>query len=427
MTRVQIPHAFAPLWEPARYKASWGGRGSAKSHSFAQTLAIMGVQRPIRWLFGREIQKSLQDSVYQLMLDKIEAAGLSSAYRPIKSRIYGPDGTLFIFEGLRSNPESIKSLEGLDGAWLEEANRVSKRSLQTLIPTLRKDGSELWASWNPDQPDDPVDDMFRNSLGAPPKSILMPVSWRDNPFFPQVLVDELEWCKRRDPDEYEHVWEGGYRARSKARVFNNWIVEETPEPPAGTVFRFGADFGFAVDPTTLVRCWVHPDRPRTLVVDYEAWEVGCEIDHTPALFAGDDERDRPRWENPQSRRGVPEVLRSNVRADSARPETISYLKQRGFSITGALKGPGSVMDGIEFIKTFDLLVHPRCKHVIDELKRYSFKVDPHTEEVLPVLVDKKNHTIDALRYAVEGLRRAGFKAIPNIRVGGPTREAPSPY
>jgi phage terminase large subunit len=139
----------------------------------------------------------------------------------------------------------------------------------------------------------------------------------------------------------------------------------------------------------LIRCHVEG---RTLYVDQEAWEVGCEIDKTPALFDKVD----------GSRKWL-------IRADSARPETVSYMQRQGFKIVGALKGPGSLEDGVEFLRAFDIVVHPRCENVAKELALYSYKIDPHTEEILPLLEDKNNHTIDALRYALEELRRSGFK------------------
>src|SRR5690606_4760093 len=147
---------------------------------------------------------------------------------------------------------------------------------------------------------------------------------------------------------------------------------------------------------------------RTLFVDREAYKVGCEIDYTPALFAGSDTRTPPRWENPWGWQGIPGSMRWPITADSARPETISYMQRKGFNIAPAKKGAGSIEDGIEFLKSYDIVVHPDCLHTIDELTLYSFKVDKLTDEVLPVLEDKKNHVIDALRYAVENLRRSSY-------------------
>jgi phage terminase large subunit len=210
----------------------------------------------------------------------------------------------------------------------------------------------------------------------------------------------MEWDRNRDPDKYAHVWLGAYIRNSEARVFRNWRVEEF-ETPAKVTWYFGADWGFSVDPTVLVRCWISD---RTLYVDREVYKVGCEIDHTPALF------DKLDPDNPGMAR------RWRITADSARPETISYMKRKGYSrILEAKKGAGSLEDGIEFLRSYDIVVHPRCKKTIDELTFYSYKTDPHTSEILPILEDKHNHVIDALRYAVETLRLSSTYTLEHIR------------
>ncbi len=398
MARVRFPEAFRFLFadkaddgQAVRYRAAYGGRGSAKSHSFCSAAVIKAAQRPLRIGVYREIQRSIRDSAKRLLDDKIEENGLSGFFESTDTEIRGKNGSLFLFNGLRTNPDAIKSTEGLDLALVMEANKVAQRSWDLLIPTVRKPGSEIWAEWNPLHDTDPVDVMFRGPNGPPPGSIVRQVNYVDNPFFPDVLKAEAEYDRRRDPDKYQHVWLGGYTRNAEARVFRNWTVEAF-ETPSDAEFRFGADWGFATDPTVLVRCYL---KGRTLFVDQEAWKVGCEIDHTPALF---DTIDGSRnW---------------TVTADSARPETVSYMRRAGFKIVPALKGAGSLEDGIEFLKSFDIVVHPRCRHVESELGLYAYKQDPLTDEVLPVLEDKDNHTIDALRYALEALRRVRPKVAP---------------
>ncbi len=390
---VQLPEAFRFLWQPladdgspVRYRAVEGGRGSAKSHSLSQAALLKAAERPLRVGCFREVQNSIRDSVKRLLDDKIRETGLSDFYRSTDSEIRGANDSLFIFRGLRSNPDAVKSAEGLDLAIVFEANKVSQRSLELLIPTIRKAGSELWFEWNPDLVTDPVDAMFRGPDGPPPGSIVRKINWDQNPFFPEVLKRELEWDRKRDPDKYAHIWLGEYRRNSEARVFKNWKVEEF-EAPAGTTFRLGADWGFSVDPSVLIRCYIEG---RRLMVDFEAYMVGCEIDNLPDLF-----------------RGVPEAEKWFITADSARPETISYMRNHGFpKINSAVKGAKSLEEGVEFLKSFDIVVHPRCRHLIDELTLYSWKVDDQTGQVLPILSDKDNHVIDALRYACEGVRRA---------------------
>ncbi|WP_225772340.1 PBSX family phage terminase large subunit [Inquilinus sp. Marseille-Q2685] len=386
---LELAPAFRPLQRRCRYKGAYGGRGSGKSHVFAELLVRRCVEgAPVRAVCIRGVQRSLDQSVKRLIEDKIQALGLGSAFRVQADRILGPGGGRIIFQGMQNHTaESIKSLEGYDIAWVEEAQALSIRSLDLLRPTIRKPGSELWFSWNPVRPDDPVDALFRGGP-LPPDCELVPVNWSDNPHFPEVLKAEMEWDRQRDPEKHQHVWLGGYRRVSEARVFTNWKVEAF-ETPAGARFLFGADWGFARDPTVLVRCFV---QGRTLFVDHEAYQVGCEIDRTPALFDT-----------------VPGARRGPIIADSARPETISYMQRQGFgAIKGSAKGPGSVEEGVEFLKAHDILVHPRCRHLIDELALYSYRTDPKTGVILSELEDRGNHAVDALRYAVEGQRRSTY-------------------
>lgn len=383
--RIETPRAFAPLLNPSRYKGAHGGRGSGKSHFFAETLIERCMMQRTDWVCLREVQKSLKQSVKKLLEVKIQDMGLGGHFEVQETLIKCPNGGQIIFQGMQNHTaDTIKSLEGYDGAWFEEAQSCSQRSLDLLRPTIRKEYSELWFSWNPDSPTDPVDALLRGD-NPPPDSIVVQANYSDNPWLPKVLRDEMEYDKRRDFDKYLHVWMGEYQQNSEARVFKNWIVEEF-ERPRGTIFRFGADWGFSVDPSVLVRCSVDG---RTLYVDYEAYMVGCEIVNLPGLFAT-----------------VPESDKWFITADSARPETISHMKNHGYpKINGAVKGKNSLDEGVEFLKSFDIVVHPRCIHVIDELTNYSYKVDPLTEQVLPLLEDKHNHVIDSLRYALEGLRR----------------------
>lgn len=384
------------MGEASPYKAIYGGRGSAKSWTAARVLVGMGWHRPIRWLCGREIQKSIRESVKQLLDDQIHQFKMHDFYRSLDTEIRGANGTQFIFTGLRSNPETVRSLEGLDGAWLEEANTISKRSLTILDPTLRKKGSELWATWNPRFPTDPIDEMFRKGT-PPPGSIVKEVHYYDNPWFKYTdLPEKMEYTKSRDLDAYAHIWLGGYLKNSEARVFKNWTVEEFDTPP-GCTFYYGADWGFSVDPSVLLRCF---KVGRKIYFDRESYQVGCPIDGLPTLF---DKIDPDKDGKGHARKWV-------INADSARPETIDYMRRHGYPrIKGALKGPGSVEDGIEFLQSYDLVVHPRfCPHLVDELTMFSWKMDPLTDQILPILEDKNNHVIDSARYAVEGVRRSSY-------------------
>jgi phage terminase large subunit len=400
---INTPRWFIPLLENARYKGAYGGRGSGKSHAFAEYIVERCVMGRTDVVCLREVQRSLKQSVKKLIEDKIENMGVGTLFTVQHDRIkHNQNGSLIIFEGLASHTaESIKSLEGFDIAWFEEAQSCSQRSLDLLRPTIRKPGSELLFTWNPSMPTDPIEILLRGD-NPPPDAIVKEVNFVNNPWFPDVLQEEMEYDKKRDPDKYAHIWLGDYVKNSETRVFKNWSIEEF-EAPAAAVHRFGADWGFATDPTVLVRCHIIG---RKLYIDYEAYRVGCEIVDTPELFMS-----------------VPEAEKWPITADSARPETISHVRNNGFpKIRAAVKGPKSVEDGIEWLKSFDIVVHPRCKKTIDELTLYSYKEDPLTGNVLPLLVDKKNHVIDALRYACEGARRAkgrpkrGFAKIIPVRM-----------
>ena len=339
----------------------------------------------------REVQKSLDQSVKKLLEEKIESMNAGAYFEVPDKKILSKLGGLIIFQGMQNHTaDSIKSLEGYDVLWGEEAQSLSQRSIDLMRPTIRKPGSQLWFSWNPDLETDPIDVLLRSD-NPPPGTIIVQANYRDNPKLPQVLRDELEYDQKRDPDKFAHIWLGEYRRNSEARVFKNWTIEEFEVDPKA-VIRQGADWGFSVDPTVLVQCWIEG---RKLYVPYEAYRVGCEIVDTPSLFMT-----------------VPDSERWPIIADSARPETISHMQKNGFpKIMPAIKGPKSLDEGVEFLKSFDIVVHPRCKHLIDELTLYSYKTDPLTAQVLPVLDDKDNHVIDALRYACEGSRRAA-KATP---------------
>ncbi len=383
--QIPTPRAFLPLLKPARYKGAYGGRGSAKSHSFAGLMIEENIVQKQDNVCLREIQKSLEFSVKKLLELKISDMNAGSYFEVQDKRILTKRGGVIIFEGLQNHTsDSIKSLEGFDRAWVEEAQTLSQKSLDILRPTLRKDGSEMWFSWNPSQPTDPVD-AFLRCESPPPDSIVVEMNYRDNPWLPDVLKDEIAYDKKRDPDKFAHIWLGEYQRNSEARVFRNWVIEEFDTPP-GAVKRFGADWGFANDPSVLVSCWIEN---RRLYIDYEAYMIGCEIDQLPDLF------DR-----------VPDSRKWFITADSARPETISYMQKHGYpKINAAIKGAKSLEEGVEFLKTYDIVVHPRCVHTIDELTLYSYKVDPLTDKVMPMLDDKDNHVIDALRYACEGVRK----------------------
>lgn len=376
-----FPEAYQELFRPHRYKVFYGGRGSAKSWSVARALILLGYQNKLRILCAREIQRSISQSVHKLLSDNIATMGFSDFYRVTKDGILGYNGTEFLFKGLRFNPIEIKSTEGIDICWVEEAQAVSADSWDILIPTIRKENSEIWVTFNPMDEQDPT---FQRFIANPsPRAYVRKVNYDENPYFPETAREEMDWTKERDYEAYLHIWEGEVRKHSNAVIFAGRFRVEEFDTPKDARFYHGADWGFANDPTALIRCYI---KDRTLYIDREAWGVGVDLDETPALF-----------DSIETARSWP------IKADNARPETISFMKRRGFHISGAKKWAGSIEDGIEYLKSLDIVVHPRCRHTIDEFNHYSYKVDKQTGDVLPVVVDAWNHCIDALRYSQDGL------------------------
>jgi phage terminase large subunit len=388
---ISTPRWSLPLLEAGRYKGAHGGRASGKSHERAEALIERCIMQKTDAVCIREVQRSLQQSVKKLLEDKINKLGVGHLFDIQQTVIRCPWGGIIIFQGMQNHTaESIKSLEGFDIAWVEEAQTLSQRSLDLLRPTIRKPGSELWFTWNPRYETDPVDVLLRGAT-PPPGSIVVEANYRDNPWLPAEMEMEAAYDRDRDPDKFAHIWLGQYQRNSEARVFRNWRVEECA-PATGVTFRLGGDFGFSIDPSCALRCWIEG---RALFIDYEAWQIGCEIDNLPTLFMS-----------------IPDAERWPFVADSSRPETISYLRNHGFpKILSAVKGARSVEEGVEFLKSFDIVVHPRCIHLIDELTLYSYEIDKITSLVLPKLADKNNHMIDALRYACEAVRRVKSTAV----------------
>lgn len=366
--------------EDWRYKVVYGGRGSGKSYAFADVCLIKAIQKQIRILCARQLQTSIRDSVHKLLCDRIFALGLEEWFYITRESIRCKNGSEFIFKGIQNNVMEIKSMEGVDICWVEEAQSVSDESWEVLIPTIRKEGSEIWVSFNPDREDDAT---YKRFVKNPPdncKTVL--VNYNDNPYFPETLRKEMEYCKRIDYPKYEHIWLGKTIMETEAQIFKGKFEIVDFEADDDTEFFYGADWGFANDPTALVRCFIENN---CLFIDYEAGGVGVEMEEIPKLFDT-----------------VPESRKWKIRSDCARPETISYVARHGFKCLPAKKWKGSVEDGIEYMRSFEkIYIHPRCKHLIEEFKFYSYKKDRVSGDILPIIVDAWNHYIDATRYALE--------------------------
>jgi len=245
---IEFPLKLQCLFEPARYKICWGGRGGAKSWGISRALLIIGANRPTRVLCAREFQTSIRDSVHKLLCDQIGAMGLTDFYEITDRTIRGKNGSEFNFVGLKNNVANVKSYEGVDICWVEEAQSVSKRSWDVLIPTIRKEKSEIWISFNPELETDETYQRF--IIHTPANAIVQKINWSDNPWFPEVLRDEKDALKNRDPEAYQTVWEGMCRLTVDGAVFakemqmaeiNNQITNVPYDPikPVYTIWDLG--------------------------------------------------------------------------------------------------------------------------------------------------------------------------------------------
>jgi phage terminase large subunit len=408
---VQLPAYARNLWKPKRYKVMWGGRGGARSWTVARVLLIKAAQSKLRILCTREMQSSLRDSVHQLLRDQIDLMqlpGFSVTDREIRHTV---TGSVFLFEGLRYNVSRVKSLEGIDICWVEEAERISARSWQVLIPTIRKSGSEIWITFNPDQEGDATYQRF--IVHTPKDTWEQQINWEDNPWLTEELRAEKDYAYETDPEAAAHVWGGDLRTISEAQILRGkWVVREFTvsrdakgEPTWNGPYQ-GEDFGFGVDPAAAVRCWVHDN---VLYIEHEMYQHKLELDDTAQALND----------------AIPGFSDYVTRADSSRPDSISFLRRHGVPRIGPTKkGVGSVEDGIAHLRSYkSIVIHPRCKHMVDEAKLYAYKVDQNSGDVLPIIVDKHNHLVDSLRYALEPMiqprRRAGFLFV-NVAVPNPT-------
>ena len=397
--KAKFPDVFAFLFEPARYKVAFGGRAGAKSWNFARALLIQGAQRPLRILCARETMKSISESVHRLLTDQIRLLGLESFYTVEKARIYGHNGTEITFAGLKHNVASIKSSEALDIVFVEEAQALSQESLRVLIPTIRKSHSELWFAFNPDFDDDPVYSMFVKN--PPAGAIVRKVTYRDNPFFPEVLKQEMEYLRATDPDEFEHIWEGSVISLMKSAVYAAELravdrenrITRVPYDPARTVECFW-DLGYS-DLTAVwfaqagpfeyrfidylensgktIQWYLSEMQSRGYVYgnDWLPWDVGL---HATQMGSG---------------KSIEELMRQAGRKVQILPKL-------------------SVADGINAARTIFPLCWfdaERCEEGIRALRHYRYGVNETlgtpTREPLH---DRHSHGADSFRYASIGLR-----------------------
>lgn len=412
-------HPFHSLLRKVRYKIFYGGRGAAKSWAFAEALIRKAAYSNIRVLCTREYQNSIRDSVHRILKDTIYRLGLSAWFVITDNSIKSKVGAEFLFKGLHANSAEIKSTEGIDIVWVAEAQNTAEASWKDLIPTIRKTGSEIWIEFNVTDEEAPT---YKRFVAADPLAfditdnphhtndpancfIRHKVNYTENPYLSDELRYEMEADKAKDYEAYEHIWLGFPKKISDAVVlggryregtFSDELWKEAPR------LYYGADFGYAQDPNTLLRSFV---LDKKLYVEYEAYGLKVELEDMKEFYCGSETNGitKARFD------GVPLSMDWPIKCDSARPEVISYLRGKGFRATAAAKWKGSVEDGIAYLRGFnEIVIHPRCKHTLTEARLWSFKTDRQTGEVLPILIDKHNHTWDAVRYSLDGyIQRSG--------------------
>lgn len=404
--QIKIPPKLIPVFAPRpgayRFRGAYGGRGSGKTRTFAKMTAVfaymfaMSGKRGVI-LCGREYMESLEESSLEEIKAAIREEPFLNAFFEIGEKFIRTRcrRVKYVFTGLRHNLDSIKGKSNVLLAWVDEAENVSDIAWKKLIPTCRAEGAEIWVTWNPEAEESPTDLRFRRRKSKRMRVVEM--NYCDNPWFPAELEgDRLEDLATLTPEEYAWIWEGDYRRRSEAVIYSGkWIEQEFKAKDYWDGPYYGLDFGFANDPTAAVKCWVFDN---VLYIEHDASKQQLELDETAEYL----------------KRKIPGIADHVVRADNARPESISHLRRNGLpKITAVEKGPGSVEDGIAHIRKYrQIVVHPRCKDTKQEFKRYSYKTDRLSGDVLPVIVDKHNHVCDALRYALEPMiKRKGGGAL----------------
>ncbi len=393
--------------QPARTRVFRGGRGSGKTRGIAlrsallvYQLAEMGVEGV--FLASREHLNSLDESSMEEIKGAIRSQPWLADYFDIGEKYIRTRNRRisYAFAGLRHNLDSIKSKARIIGNWTDEAENVSEVAWRKLIPTIREEGdgwqAENWISYNPESQESATHRRFVDSPAA--DCIVTDVNWRDNPWFPEILEKQRLEDQRIRPDVYDHIWEGAFLTVTDAQIFaGKFEVAEFEALPTWDGPYYGLDFGFANDPTAALECYIHK---RVLYVRREAGKTKLELDATGAFVSG----------------RIPGIDRGTIRADSARPESISFLRRHGLpQIIAVDKWPGSVEDGIDHIKSYErVVIHPDCQQTAREFRLYSYKVDRNTGDILRVVMDANNHYMDALRYALGPMikaRSGGFHVL----------------
>lgn len=394
---ILIPKRMELLLYPRRFKVFYGGRGSGKTANVVSYLIEKARFRNSRVGCFREIQNSIKESSYAELVDEINRKGHTQEYRCVDGEItHHITRSKFVFRGLWRNITAIKGMAGLTDVFCEESENISQVSWDTLIPTVRAAGSEIIIVFNPNKETDPtwtnfvepyIDKMV-DGIYQDDDIVVVNVNYVHNPWFTEELKQHMNQMKAVDYDRYLWVYEGKFNKRSDEQVFGGkWRIDNFEVKPEWHGPYFGMDFGFSTDPTAMVEVYIEelPGGRRNIYINREYGKVGLEITDTPAAME----------------QSFPMAKRARWYADCARPETISHIKRSGFDIHPCTKWPGSVEDGVTWLRGCDsIIIHERCKEMQNEASMYSYKVDKLTGNVLTDIVDAYNHYWDAVRYAL---------------------------
>nr|UYL16708.1 MAG: terminase large subunit [Caudoviricetes sp.] len=394
---ILIPKRMELLLYPRRFKVFYGGRGSGKTANVVSYLIEKARFRNSRVGCFREIQNSIKESSYAELVDEINRKGHTQEYRCVDGEItHHTTRSKFVFRGLWRNITAIKGMAGLTDVFCEESENISQVSWDTLIPTVRAAGSEIIIVFNPNKETDPtwtnfvepyIDKMV-DGIYQDDDIVVVNVNYIHNPWFTEELKQHMNQMKAVDYDRYLWVYEGKFNKRSDEQVFGGkWRIDNFEVKPEWHGPYFGMDFGFSTDPTAMVEVYIEelPGGRRNIYINREYGKVGLEITDTPAAME----------------QSFPMARRARWYADCARPETISHINRSGFDIHPCTKWPGSVEDGVTWLRGCDsIIIHERCKEMQNEAAMYSYKVDKLTGNVLTDIVDAFNHFWDAVRYAL---------------------------
>ena len=414
-SRLQLPEKLEPLFLPCRYKVMHGGRGGGKSWSVAGTLLALAADRPLRILCAREVQKSMRDSVHRLLRDQIVKLGLESFYEVLDTEIRAANGSLILFTGLQSHTvDSIKSFEGVDIVWVEEAHGVSKRSWDVLIPTIRKTGSEIWLTLNPDMD---TDETYVRFIATPSDDTwVCEINWRDNPWFPDVLNDERLKSKRsQSKEDHEHIWEGKPRTVAAGAIYRYELVDligngrvttvpYDPALPVHTVWDLGWN-------DSMVIGFVQRGPMDVRIIDY------IEDSHrTLDWYVAQIERRPFRWGYDY----LPHDARAkNFQTGKSTEDLIRELGRKPIVLTQS-----GLEEGIKAARQ----LFPRCYfdkdktvRLIECLKRYQRRLHEQTGEPMGPLHDEFSHGADMFRYVGQAV-----EIMPNTTSEPDYKEAGAP-